>query len=113
MQPEESGDCQPVIVAAEFCLIILPPLFHRFLIGRVVRRPHAQIKRKRRKRDGTPRDHSEHGYFFSSAPASFSDFGSDRFLGEAFCSAFTMRRPALGVATLCPITTSRAEIFRP
>ncbi len=40
----------------------------------------------------------ERGYFEG---ISFSDFASDKFLGDAFCNAETINWPAAGVFTLC------------
>src|SRR4051794_26563518 len=97
-------------------LIGRAPPVHLVLIGDIIRgaKGTRDQKRQQRKTDSQERIGEVHrGYFFPSAPASCNDLGSERFLGEAFCSALTISWPDFGVAALCPITTSRAEILRP
>src|SRR5580765_1968051 len=113
MHPEKPRHREPAVVGPEFRLVLLTPLLHGCLIGRDIRSAQTDEESKHERRRAGPRDRGHDGYFFPSAPASWSDLGSERFFGEAFCKALTMSCPALVVPTLWPITTSRAETFLP
>src|SRR5438270_1830897 len=113
MQPQKSRHGKPAIIGFELCLIGLSPLLHRLLIGRSFHSAKTDAGCQQQTSEVSARERAHASYFFSSAPASRSDLGSDKFLGEAFCNVFTINRPAAGVPTLWPITTSRAETFLP
>src|SRR5258708_4230767 len=113
MQPQKGGDGEPAIIGFQLGLIRLSPLFHGLLIERNFYRAGTYTRSQQQRCKASAREQVHDSYFFSSAPASRSDLGSDKFLGEAFWSVLTMSRPAAGVPTLWAITTSRAETFLP